>query len=92
LEPDDRDGFIIITTASNAGMLDIHDRKPLVLAPERATKWVDPEISPERAREIAVAHCRSGDDFRWHPVGKADGNVRSQGSELIGPLPRHDDE
>lgn len=46
LERDVRDGFII-TAASNAGMLDIHDPKPLVLAPERARKWVYPEISPE---------------------------------------------
>jgi putative SOS response-associated peptidase YedK len=35
-------------------MVDIHDRKPLVLAPEHAREWVAPEIFPECAAEIAV--------------------------------------
>ena len=33
LEPDDGDGFVIITDASDAGMVDIHDRRPVVLSP-----------------------------------------------------------
>jgi hypothetical protein len=64
LEPDDRDGFVIITAASDQGMIDIHDCKPLVLAPGHAKEWVDPETSPERAAEIAVEHCRLVADFR----------------------------
>lgn len=31
VEPDERDGFVIITAAADQGLLDIHDRKPLVL-------------------------------------------------------------
>ncbi len=64
-------------------MVDIHDRKPLVLAPEHAREWVDPETSPERAAEIAVEHCRPVADFHWYKVGKDVGNVRNQGPELI---------
>lgn len=83
LEPDERDGFVIITAASDQGMVDIHDRKPLVLAPEHAREWVNPETSPDRAAEIAVKHCRPSEEFHWYKVAKDVGNVRREGPELI---------
>jgi putative SOS response-associated peptidase YedK len=86
LEPDERDGFVIITAASDEGMVDIHDRKPLVLAPQHAREWIDPNTSPERARELAMEHCRPAMDFHWYKVGKEVGNVRNQGPQLIQPL------
>ena len=86
LEPHDEDGFVIITAASDQGMVDIHDRRPLVLTPELANEWLDPELSPERAEEIAKECCRSVDDFEWYPVDRAVGNVRNQGPQLILPI------
>lgn len=77
---------IIVTAASDQGMVDIHDRKPLVLTPEHAREWIDPDTSPERAQEIATEHCRPATDFHWYKVGKDVGNVRNQGSHLIQPL------
>lgn len=85
LEPDERDGFVIITAASDQGMVDIHDRKPLVLAPEHAREWIDPKTSTKRAQEIAQVHCRPVEDFRWYKVGKDVGNVRNHGRQLIEP-------
>jgi len=86
LEPNDNDGFVIITAASDSGMVDIHDRRPLVLTPEHAREWIEPGLSPARAEEIARECCRPTDDFEWYPVGKAVGNVRNQGEELISPI------
>jgi len=86
LEPDEHDGFVIITAAADQGLVDIHDRKPLVLTPEVAKEWLDPATTPERAAEIVEAGCRPAQDFRWFPVGKAVGNVRNQGPELIEPV------
>lgn len=85
LEPHEEDGFVIITAASDQGMVDIHDRRPLVLTPEHANEWLDPDLAPERAAEIALECCRPVEDFEWYPVGKAVGNVRNQGPELIIP-------
>ncbi len=45
LKPDPRDGFVIISAASDQGMVDIHDRKPLVLAPEHAREWIASDTS-----------------------------------------------
>lgn len=86
LEPDERDGFVIITAASDAGMLDIHDRRPLVLAPQLAREWVDPQTPPSRLAQIAQEGCRPVSDFHWHAVGKEVGNVRNEGAKLIEPL------
>ncbi|MFG0505762.1 SOS response-associated peptidase family protein [Pseudomonas putida] len=86
IEPDDRDGFVVITAAADQGLVDIHDRKPLVLSPEVAREWLDPGTSPERAAAIIETGCRPAGDFRWYPVGKAVGNVRNQGPELIAPV------
>ncbi len=83
IEPDDRDGFVIITAAADQGLVDIHDRKPLVLASAVAREWLDPETSVERVAEIVQAGCRPAADFKWYPVNKQVGNVRNQGPELI---------
>ncbi|MGE8046982.1 SOS response-associated peptidase family protein [Pseudomonas monteilii] len=86
LEPDERDGFVIITAPADQGLIDIHDRKPLVLTPQTALEWLAPTTSPERAAAIVETECRQAGDFRWYPVGKAVGNVRNQGAELIRPI------
>lgn len=81
--PRDGDGFVIITAASDAGMIDIHDRRPLVLSAECAAHWLDPELAPAEAEEIALEHGLAVAEFDWYPVGKAVGNVRNEGPQLI---------
>ncbi|CAM3805134.1 putative SOS response-associated peptidase YedK [Pseudomonas reidholzensis] len=87
LQVDERDGFVIITAAADQGLVDIHDRKPLVLGAELAREWIDPRTSTARAAEIVQAGCRPAAEFTWYPVSKQVGNVRNQGAELIAPLP-----
>ena len=90
MEPQEGDGFVIITAASDQGMVDIHDRKPLVLTPEHAREWLDPGLAPERAEEIANECCQPTEDFEWYAVGKEVGNVKNQGAELLPPSPSED--
>ncbi|AYL14629.1 hypothetical protein D9N00_08645 [Pseudomonas syringae pv. actinidiae] len=86
LEPHDGDGFVIITSASDSGMVDIHDRRPVVLTAEDARAWLDSETTPQKAEALAKEQCRIVDDFKWFPVDRAVGNVRNQGPELIYPV------
>ena len=86
IEPDDRDGFIIITAAADQGLIDIHDRKPLVLTADEAREWLEPSTSAARAAQIVERGCRPAKDFRWFPVSKEVGNVRNQGPHLITAL------
>lgn len=86
LEPHDEDGFVIITDASDAGMVDIHDRRPVVLNPEAARAWLEPGLEVETALKVIQQQSRPVADFEWYAVGKAVGNVKNQGPELIDPL------
>ncbi|WP_122587665.1 SOS response-associated peptidase [Pseudomonas viridiflava] len=84
-EPHDDDGFVIITAESDSGMVDIHDRRPVVLSPGDARRWLERGLTTSVAEEMARNACRSVDDFEWYPVAKTVGNVKSQGRELIDP-------
>lgn len=86
LEPNKADGFVIVTAPADKGLVDIHDRKPLVLTPEVAREWLDLDTPVERAAEIVRAGCRPANDFCWYEVGKAMGNVKNQGVRLIQPI------
>lgn len=89
LEPRDDDGFVIITAASDSGMVDIHDRRPLVLTPEMAREWLDPATTAARAAEIATTRSLPCDDFEWFRVDEAVGSARNQAADLIQPLDEH---
>lgn len=86
LEPHEGDGFVIITAASDQGMEDIHDRRPIVLKPEHARKWLDPSLEREQAEDLALECCQPTEKFEWYPVDKDIGNVKNQGRELITPV------
>ena len=83
--PED-DGFVIVTTASDEGLLDIHDRRPLVLDRTQALEWLDGDTLPERALEIAEKESVPSSKFTWHPVMQKVGSIRNNGPELIKPI------
>nr|WP_315446616.1 SOS response-associated peptidase family protein [uncultured Pseudomonas sp.] len=81
--PRDDDGFVIITADSAGGMLDIHDRRPVVLCAELAREWLDPATPVERAEQMLLFEGEAAEAFEWHKVDKAVGNARNQGPNLI---------
>ncbi|WP_407310001.1 SOS response-associated peptidase [Pseudomonas sp. nanlin1] len=83
LEPHEGDGFVIITDASDEGMVDIHDRRPVVLRPEDARAWLEGSLSEADAQLLVRQGCRPVADFEWFEVGQAVGNVRNQGEGLL---------
>jgi len=82
-EPREDDGFVIITADSEGGLLDLHDRRPIVLSAEGAREWLDPATPVERAEQMLLFEGLGSEAFEWHKVGKAVGNSRNQGAELI---------
>ena len=65
LEPRDGDSFVVITSSSGAGMLDIHDRRPLVLTPEYAAHWMSSDLPPREAEDLALKHGLCVEEFEW---------------------------
>ncbi len=80
---DEAEGFLIVTAAADKGLIDIHDRRPLVMTSEAAREWMRQDIGGKEAEEIAADGAVSADHFIWHPVSRAVGNVKNQGPELI---------
>lgn len=84
-QQEERHGFVIITADAQGGMIDIHDRRPVVLSPELAREWVDEATPPERAEQMVLQEGEAPEVFTWYRVDHAVGNVRNQGAHLIEP-------
>ncbi|MBK5412578.1 SOS response-associated peptidase family protein [Pseudomonas sp. TH34] len=84
--PGDQDGFVIITADSAGGMVDIHDRRPVVLTPDLAREWLDPATPKERAEQMVLHQGEPAEAFEWFRVDTAVGNVRNNGTALIQPI------
>jgi putative SOS response-associated peptidase YedK len=50
---------LIVTAAADRGLVDIHDRRPLVLAPEAAREWMRQDVTGAEA-----ANCQRRSRFR----------------------------
>ena len=85
--PGEHDGFVIITADSAGGMVDIHDRRPVVLNPELAREWLDPATPKERAEQMVLHQGEPAGAFEWFKVDTAVGDVRNKRPNLIQPAP-----
>ncbi|HBP6689813.1 TPA: DUF159 family protein [Pseudomonas aeruginosa] len=79
------DGVVIITADALGGMIDMHDRRPVVLSPTLACEWVQLNMASEQAEQMALNLGEPAELFEWYRVSTAVGNVRNQGPELILP-------
>ncbi|TCS35642.1 putative SOS response-associated peptidase YedK [Paucimonas lemoignei] len=79
-------GFVIVTAAAEAGLLDVHDRRPVVLAPEDAQLWLDPDLPAEQAEYLARNVAIGPDAFEWYEVSTAVNKPGTNGPELIAPV------
>lgn len=81
-------GFTIVTADAQGGMVDVHDRRPVVLSPDVAAIWLDPDLSAEQAQHLLNATALGAGCFEWYQVDRAVGNVRSQRSAAGRPIMR----
>jgi putative SOS response-associated peptidase YedK len=78
--------FTIITTEAEPGLDRIHDRQPLVLDPADWDDWLDPGLTdPGRVAELLAP--RLPGRFTAYPVSRAVSSNRSNGPQLLDPLP-----
>jgi putative SOS response-associated peptidase YedK len=85
-EPGEHDGFVIITADSQGGMIDVHDRRPVVLNPELAREWLYPATLTERAEQMVLHQGEPAEVFEWFKVDPSVGNIRNNGPEFITKL------
>ena len=77
--PEPVDSFTIIVTESNVLTQQIHDRMPVILAPERYDTW----LSADAAEATALLRPCAEDLLSMLPVSRALGNVRNEGPALL---------
>jgi putative SOS response-associated peptidase YedK len=77
--------FTIVTTEANELMAPVHDRMPVILAPETWTRWLDPGL--EDVAELQGLLVPPGEAvLAAYPVEPLVNNVRNDGPALIVPL------
>ena len=78
------DTFTIVTTSANAAVRDLHDRMPVILAPENFGRWLDQQTPLDEVQPL-VAPCPDA-VIAMHPVSRAVGNVKNDEPGLIEPV------
>jgi putative SOS response-associated peptidase YedK len=63
-------------------MAELHDRMPVILAEEDWAKWLGGEPASEEELLALLKPCPD-DALKIWPVGKAVGNVKNNGPQLI---------
>ena len=81
-------GFVIVTEDSGAGMVDVHDRRPVVLEPEDALRWMNPDTPIEEAAHIAQTRSVPTEEFMWWKVDRAVNRTdpNNNGKHLLVPI------
>lgn len=75
----------ILTTAANSAIAGLHDRMPVILAPDAEAQWLDTSTPPDRLTEI-LSGLPAGQTAMTE-VGLAVNDARYDGPECLAPLP-----
>jgi putative SOS response-associated peptidase YedK len=73
----------ILTTAASSAIAPLHDRMPVILAPDAEAAWLEPAQPPHRLREMLTG--LSPADTALTPVGPAVNDARYDGPECLAP-------
>ena len=79
-------GFVIVTEQSDAGMVDVHDRRPVVLAADDARSWMDNSRPAEQAEQLARSCSLPPDAFEWYRVSTDVNSTQNDSRHLIEPV------
>ena len=77
--------FAIVTTTPNKLCAELHNRMPVVLAPEAWPAWLGEEPADEARLKSLLAPCPSDAMICW-PVSARVGNVKKNDPGLIEPI------
>jgi putative SOS response-associated peptidase YedK len=75
----------IVTTQANRALRPLHDRMPVVIAPDRWAEWLGEQLAPLDALKDLLAPYPDGAMAFW-PVDRRDGNVGNADPDLFTAL------
>ncbi|MDB5795170.1 MAG: hypothetical protein JWR25_1549 [Noviherbaspirillum sp.] len=85
-EPGDSNGFVIVTAAADGGLVDVHDRRPVVFSAEDAALWMDNSLPPDQAEQLARSMALPPEAFEWYRVSTDVNRVGNNDAHLIEPI------
>ena len=71
----------ILTTAANAAIASLHDRMPIILAPDAEAAWLDSTTSPAELRDVLAGLPAAATAQR--PVGATVNDARYDGPDCL---------
>ena len=78
--------FTIITTAANDLVRSVHERMPVMLAPEEYDRWLDPDFGNKEQLQVLLRPY-SATAMSCYPVAPIVNNPRHDDPRCIEPLP-----
>jgi len=78
----------VVTGPAEPGLDRIHERQPLVLDPPEWSTWLDPATGA--ADVLGLLEPRAPGRFEARPVSRAVSSIRSNGPQLLDPVPAQD--
>jgi len=75
----------ILTTVANSAIAPLHDRMPVILAPDAESAWLEPAASAARLRQLLGSLDPAAAALR--PVGPAVNDARYDGPDCLAPAP-----
>ena len=75
----------ILTTTPNDLLADVHDRMPVILAPEHRDRWLDPSLR-DAAKAAALLQPFASNLMRRYPVSTRVNGVANEGPECSTPV------
>jgi putative SOS response-associated peptidase YedK len=76
---------LIITTASNERLAEIHDRMPVILERADEDRWMDPSVT-NTAEVLPWLRSLPGERMELYPVSSLVSSALNEGPELVQPL------
>jgi hypothetical protein len=68
-------------------MVDLHDRRPIVLSADDAALWLDADFPAAQAEQLARNMSLPADLFEWFPVSPAVNRAGNDSPDFITPDP-----
>jgi putative SOS response-associated peptidase YedK len=78
--------FALLTTSPNELCAQVHDRMPVIIPASAYQLWVDPAVKDPNAIKPLLG-AFPADQMRMREVSRAVNNSKSEGPELIEPVP-----
>ncbi|WP_244813723.1 SOS response-associated peptidase [Caballeronia sp. Lep1P3] len=79
-------GFVIVTSKADEGLVDVHDRRPLVFSASAGRRWLDAATTPAELQSLVGTDGEPASRFVWYRVSSDVNRTANDEPRLIEPI------